>query len=97
MAEEFRPDVCLLDLTMPGMDGDKLALRRRDQAGEWPMLLVAVTAMGGDEYRCRTKVAGFKLHLLKPVYPHDLLRVVGELWRVLEASHAQAARGGSAG
>ncbi len=84
-AAEFRPDVCLLDLNMPVMEGDELAGRLRDQAGERPMLIVAVTAMCNDESRRRTEAAGFHLHLVKPVDPHDLLRIVDELWQVLHA------------
>src|SRR5688500_8899121 len=53
-APEFAPDVCLLDLNMPGMDGDELGRRLRDQAGGRPMLVVAVTARADDESRRRT-------------------------------------------
>lgn len=84
-AEQFHPDVCILDLNMPGMDGDELATLLRDQAAGRPMLFVAVTAMGNDECRRRTLAAGFHLHLVKPVDPHDLLRVVDELWQLLES------------
>ena len=83
LAAEYHPDVCILDLNMPVMEGDELAERLREQAGERPMLIVAVTAMGNDESRRRTAAAGFHLHLLKPVDPHDLLRIVDELWVVL--------------
>jgi CheY-like chemotaxis protein len=83
VAAEFRPDAVLIDLMMPLMDGDELAVRLREQAGGRPMLLVAVTAMSGDEYRRRTAAAGFHLHLVKPVSPHNLLLVVDELWRVM--------------
>lgn len=85
VATEFLPDVCLLDFTMPGMCGDELAVRLRERAGSRPMLLVAVTAMGGDEYRRRTAAAGFHLHLVKPVSPYNLLHVVDELWPVMTA------------
>jgi CheY-like chemotaxis protein len=81
VAREFAPDVCLIDLHMPDMDGDELAGRLRAEAGGRPVLLVAVTAMSNDESRSRTEAAGFALHLVKPVDPHDLLRVVDELWR----------------
>lgn len=84
-ARGFLPDVCLIDLNMPMMEGDELAVRLREQSGGRPMLLVAVTAMGNDECRRRTTAAGFHRHLVKPVDPHDLLRVVDELWRVLDA------------
>ena len=85
---DFRPDVCILDLNMPGMEGDELAVRLREQAAGRPMLFVAVTAMGNEECRQRTGAAGFHLHLVKPVDPHDLLRIVDELWQVLSASGA---------
>jgi CheY-like chemotaxis protein len=81
VAAGFAPDVCVLDLNMPGMEGDELAVRLRDQAGGRTVLFVAVTAMGSDEDRRRTSEAGFGLHLLKPLDPHDLLRVVDDLWR----------------
>jgi ribulose-phosphate 3-epimerase len=63
----FHPDVCILDLNMPGMEGDELAVRLRVQAAGQPVLFVAVTAMGSDESRHRTDAAGFSLHLVKPV------------------------------
>lgn len=91
VAAEFRPDAALLDLHMPLMDGDELAVRLREQAGGRAMLLVAVTAMGGDEYLRRTEAAGFHLHLIKPVDPHDLLRVVDELWPLMDAADRPAA------
>ena len=91
VAGEFFPDVCLLDLHMPLMDGDELAVRLREQAGGRPLLLVAVTAMGGEAYRQRTEAAGFHLHLIKPVDPHDLLRVVDELWQLMDAAGRPAA------
>lgn len=80
-AGEFAPHVCLIDLHMPGMDGDELAGALRAEA-EWPALMVAVTAMDNEESRVRTRAAGFAFHLVKPVDPHDLLRVVDELWRL---------------
>lgn len=75
-AAEFLPDICLLDMNMPGMDGDEVAveLRRRGR----PLVLMAVTAMGDAAGRRRIKAAGFDRHLLKPVAPHDLLAAVGE-------------------
>lgn len=81
VAREFTPHVCLIDLHMPGMDGDELAAALLT-AAEWPALMVAVTAMDNDESRDRTRSAGFAFHLVKPVNPHDLLRIVDELWRL---------------
>ncbi len=84
-AAAFRPAVCLIDLNMPGMNGDELAERLRAQAGENPLVLVAVTAMSSESCRRRTAAAGFDLHLVKPVDPQQLLAVVDELWRAWAA------------
>jgi len=65
--EEFCPDVCLLDLKMPGMDGFELAARIQSEAGHQPLLLVAATALGSLEDRTKTALAGFHFHLVKPI------------------------------
>jgi CheY-like chemotaxis protein len=78
VAEEFRPDVCLLDLRMPEMDGMELGARLRAGAGPRPLFLVATTALGSMEDRTRTAVAGFHDHLVKPV---DTPALVGALTR----------------
>jgi len=81
-AAGFRPGVCLIDLNMPGMEGDELAVRLREQSGgACPPVLVAVTAMSDEASRARVRGAGFALHLVKPVDPHDLLAVLDELWQ----------------
>ena len=61
------PDVCLLDLNMPGMDGLELAARIRAGAGPRPMLIAATTAMGDADSLTRTALAGFHFHLVKPI------------------------------
>jgi CheY-like chemotaxis protein len=75
-AGRFRPDVCLLDLNMPGMDGDQVAACIHDQFPDLHTRLVAVTALGSDEARRRTARAGFDLHFVKPVDPDRLMTVV---------------------
>jgi len=75
-AGRFRPDVCLLDLTMPGMDGDQVAVRIHDQFPDLPARMVAVTALGSDEAKRRTTRAGFDLHLTKPVDPDRVMTAV---------------------
>jgi two-component system OmpR family response regulator len=77
VAPQFRPHVCLVDLNMPVMDGDELADRLRALLTDAGVLLVAVTARGDEESRRRTAAAGFAYHLVKPVDPAALLRVVG--------------------
>jgi len=79
VAEQYRPDAVILDLTMPGMDGLEVArqLRSREWARNLP--LVAVTALGDEETRRRTAAAGFDLHLTKPVDPDRLANVLADI------------------
>ena len=83
-AETFLPSVCLIDLNMPGMDGDELAVRLRARSLDRPLVMVAVTAMSNEASCQRIKAAGFDMHLVKPVDPHTLLAVVDRLWHVWE-------------
>jgi len=85
-AATFRPSVGLIDFHMPGMNGDEVAVRLREQAAGAPLVLVAVTAMSGDEVRRRLEEAGFDIHLVKPVDPHSLIAIVDQLWRAWEAA-----------
>lgn len=66
-AAAFDPHVCILDLHMPGMDGDVLATRLR-QAGR-PACLIALTAMHDNESSRRIVAAGFDRHFVKPLDP----------------------------
>jgi len=90
-AGDFAPDICLLDLNMPGMDGDELAGRLRDQAAGRAVLFIAVTARGDPESRRRTAEAGFTLHLVKPVDPHQFIRIL-EAIQLIEAGSEDRAR-----
>jgi PAS domain S-box-containing protein len=63
---DFRPDVVLLDLGLPGVDGYEIARGLRNLLGP-RVLLVAVTGYGQPEDRARSRAAGFDHHLLKPV------------------------------
>jgi CheY-like chemotaxis protein len=84
-AAALRPGVCLIDLNMPGMDGDELAVRLRTWAAGTPLVLVAVTAMSDEASRQRIRDAGFDLHLVKPVDPFNLVSVVDALWKAWSA------------
>jgi len=75
----FIPDVCLIDLTMPGMDGDELAPRLRARLPGRNPLLVAMTAMATEGAMRRTLDAGFDHHFVKPVDPDRLLAVMARL------------------
>jgi PAS domain S-box-containing protein len=67
-----RPDVVLLDIGLPGMDGYQVAQRLRREPGMADTLLVALTGYGQDEDRRRSREAGFDDHLVKPVDPDRL-------------------------
>jgi CheY-like chemotaxis protein len=65
--ETFQPDVALLDLGMPMMDGYEAAQRIRENPQWRSVRLVALTGWGQEEDRQRTREAGFDAHLVKPV------------------------------
>ena len=67
VARSFVPQVGLLDIGMPGMDGIELARRLRGERSLERLLLVALTGYGRDEDRQRSGEAGFNAHLVKPV------------------------------
>jgi len=73
----FRPDVVLLDIGMPGLDGYEVARRlRKSKRGE-PLRIIAVTGWGLEADRARSREAGFDVHLVKPVDPTVLTSVIG--------------------
>src|SRR5439155_14411035 len=78
-ADRFRPDACILDLTMPGLDGVEVGRRLRERAWGRTLPLVAVTALGDEEARRQTREAGFDLHLTKPVDPDRLANVLADI------------------
>jgi CheY-like chemotaxis protein len=63
----FAPDVVLLDIGLPGIDGYEAARRIRAQAASRSMMLVAVTGWGQEEDRRRSREAGFDHHMVKPL------------------------------
>ncbi len=67
IAEEFRPEVVLLDLAMPAMDGYEVARRLRDRPALAGTMLVALTGWGQESDRQESREAGFDRHLVKPV------------------------------
>ena len=72
-AETFRPDVALLDIGMPELDGYAVARAIRAQRGGADIYLIAITGWGQQEDKRRALEAGFATHMTKPVDP-DLLR-----------------------
>jgi PAS domain S-box-containing protein len=65
-ARSFKPDVALLDIGMPELDGYAAARRIRSESGARPVKIVALTGWGQDEDRRRAREAGFDEHLVKP-------------------------------
>jgi CheY-like chemotaxis protein len=72
IAGEFRPEVALLDIGMPGMDGNEVARRLRRMPEIEGVTLVALTGWGQDSDRERSSQSGFDRHLVKPVDPETL-------------------------
>ena len=66
-AATFRPDVVLLDIGLPKLNGYETARRIREQPWSNGMVLVAVTGWGQEEDRQKTREAGFDAHLVKPI------------------------------
>ena len=77
VAERVRPDVALLDLGMPRLDGLEAARRIREQPWGSGILLVALTGWGQEDDRRRTKDAGFDHHMVKPVRFEQIEDILG--------------------
>ena len=75
-AAVYRPDVIVLDLGMPRMDGYEAARRIRKEPWSQGVLLVALTGWGQEEDRNRAKKAGFDHHLTKPASPEVLVHLL---------------------
>lgn len=78
-AERFRPDVALLDLGLPGIDGFELATRLRRMPPLERIYIVAVSGYGQASDRARTRDAGFDAHFTKPVALDALLDAINAI------------------
>ncbi|MGH8797345.1 MAG: response regulator, partial [Caldimonas sp.] len=83
-APVFAPDVVVLDIGLPIMDGYRLARSLRDVAETRASLLIALTGYGQQGDRERARDAGFDHHLTKPAEPEKLLSLI-EDWRAGKA------------
>ena len=70
--EEFEPDACVLDISMPGMSGYELAERLRASATGRPPVLATLTAFRDFDHVERAEEAGFDLYYTKPADPGKL-------------------------
>jgi signal transduction histidine kinase len=92
-AESFAPDIVLLDIRMPVMDGYEAAQELRKQAFGRNAILVALTGWGQEEHRRLSQFSGFDAHLTKPVDRETLARRVSALIEARRAAaHAPAPR-----
>ncbi len=79
VAGEFRPDVVLLDIGLPKLNGYEACRRIREQPWGKGVVLIAVTGWGQDDDRRRSHEAGFDHHMVKPVDPQALMKMLAGL------------------
>ncbi len=78
LAAQYRPEVVLLDIGLPGKNGYDVARELRNAHGS-QLVLIAVSGYGQDEDRRRGREAGFDHHLVKPVRPTELEAMIGSV------------------
>ena len=96
VAQSFAPEVVLLDLGMPKMDGYDAARELRQAPWGAGATLIALTGWGQPQDRLRTAGAGFDLHLVKPVAEADLFRAIASSGRAPARPGPARAAGGAA-
>ncbi len=88
--ESHRPEVAILDIGMPQMDGYELAERLRGRFSSADLFLIALSGWGQDDDRRRSTAAGFQAHLVKPVELSALERLLAERGEVSEREPQQS-------
>jgi CheY-like chemotaxis protein len=78
-AESFLPEVVLLDIGLPKLNGYEVAQRIREQEWGTSMFLIAVTGWGQEEDRQRSSEVGLNVHMVKPVEPSALEKLLAGL------------------
>jgi CheY-like chemotaxis protein len=76
LVAEFRPEVVLLDIGMPGMDGYEVARRIKSRSDQGTIQIIALTGWGQEGDRLKSREAGFDHHLVKPVDPEVLRELI---------------------
>src|SRR6185295_15764293 len=79
VAAEFRPELILLDIGLPGMNGYEVATRLRADARFREVRLIALSGYGSEQDQVRSRAAGFDAHLLKPAELGHLEEVLASL------------------
>ena len=80
MAARFAPDVAVLDIGLPVMDGYELARKLKARPEHDALRLIAVTGYGQEHDRAKSLDAGFEHHLVKPVEMGVLVGAIGRDW-----------------
>jgi signal transduction histidine kinase/CheY-like chemotaxis protein len=78
-AAQFQPDIVLLDIAMPKLNGYEAASKIRQQPWGKNVILIALTGWGQQQDRRRTKEAGFDVHLTKPINYQAIAKLLNEL------------------
>ncbi len=78
----FRPEVILLDLGLPKLTGYEACRRIREQPGGDEVVIIAQTGWDQEEDRQRSHEAGFDHHLVKPVDPNALMKMLAQVQQV---------------
>ena len=78
-AETFLPEVVLLDIGLPKLNGYEVAQRIRERPWGASMFLIAVTGWGQDEDRQRSSEVGLNVHMVKPVEPSELEKLLAAI------------------
>jgi len=88
-AEKLHPDILLLDIGLPRLNGYEVCHRLRKEPWAKNLVLVALTGWGQEEDRHRSREAGFDAHLVKPVDHDALLRLLASLPGIDRANSVQ--------
>jgi two-component system OmpR family response regulator len=95
MAPDYEPDVVLLDIGLPGLNGLEVAQALREQARTRRPFLIAVTGFGQDDDRKRSSEAGIDLHLTKPVDNEPLEKILVRFQQLFDTCDADCGEGES--
>jgi len=76
VTEEHRPEICILDIGMPGLNGYEVADRIRSESWGTQIVLIAVTGYGQQHDKLKARATGFDHHLTKPIDPSALENLI---------------------
>ncbi len=79
LAEKYRPNVVMMDIGLPGMNGYDICAAMRQEPHLADTIFIAQTGWGQDEHRQRAREAGFHHHMVKPLYLEALERLLNQI------------------